>query len=74
MDKATCASAALLIALSSGFAGCTTVAPWERGNLAKPHMAVDPNPMQSLLRAHTYNTREAAASGGAAQGGGCGCY
>ncbi|MEQ1557597.1 MAG: DUF4266 domain-containing protein [Methyloglobulus sp.] len=53
---------------------CTTVQPWERGNLAKPQMALDPYPMQSSLRAHNYGSREAAAGGNAAQGGGCGCY
>ncbi|MEQ1484440.1 DUF4266 domain-containing protein [Methyloglobulus sp.] len=53
---------------------CTTVQPWERGNLAKPHMALDPYPLQSALRAHNYGSREAAAGGNSAQGGGCGCY
>ncbi|MBK8814212.1 MAG: DUF4266 domain-containing protein [Methylococcaceae bacterium] len=53
---------------------CTPVQPWERGNLAKPQMAIDPYPLQSALRAHNYGSREAAAGGNAAQGGGCGCY
>ena len=61
----------LLVALTLG--GCTAVAPWERGTLAKPHMAVDPMPMQSTLRAHVQSSREAS-MGGAAEGGGCGCY
>jgi hypothetical protein len=55
-------------------AGCATVQPWERGNLAKPQMALDPYPLQSSLRAHNYGSREAAAGSNAAQGGGCGCY
>lgn len=59
-----------LVALS----GCAEVKPWERGNLAKPQMALEPNPMQSIIRAHNYSSREAAASSNAAQGGGCGCY
>ncbi|TPQ29643.1 DUF4266 domain-containing protein [Methylomonas koyamae] len=57
------------------FTGCAEVQPWQRGNLAKPQMALDPYPLQSSLRAHNYGSREAltgAASG--AQGGGCGCY
>jgi hypothetical protein len=58
------------IALSA----CAQVQPWERGNLAKPQMALDPYPLQSALRAHNYGSREASASGNAAQGGGCGCY
>ncbi|NOS75953.1 MAG: DUF4266 domain-containing protein [Methyloglobulus sp.] len=53
---------------------CVPVQPWERGNLAKPQMALDPYPLQSALRAHNYGSREAAAGGNAAQGGGCGCY
>ena len=53
--------------------GCASVAPWERGNLAKPQMAFDLNPAQSELRAHAYGSREAGASGNAGAGGGCGC-
>jgi Domain of unknown function (DUF4266) len=54
--------------------GCTTVEPWQRGNLAKPIMALDPSPLQSSLRVHINASREAAgaATFGAA-GGGCGC-
>ena len=62
-----------LIGLSACMPGCATVAPWERGNLAKPHMALDPNPAQSAMRTHTYISREAAAGGDTAAGGGCGC-
>lgn len=64
----------LLIALGASLTSCTHVEPWQRGNLAKPHMALDPNPMQSTLRNHTYSSREAASSGSSASGGGCGCY
>ncbi len=53
---------------------CAPVQPWERGNLAKPQMALDTYPLQSTLRAHNYGSREAATGGNAAQGGGCGCY
>lgn len=56
-------------------AGCVNVAPWERGNLAKPHMALDPHPLQSGVRAHNYGSRESAAStNSAGGGGGCGCF
>ncbi|ADJ28045.1 DUF4266 domain-containing protein [Nitrosococcus watsonii] len=54
--------------------GCAPVAPWERGNLAKPQMVPDPYPMQSSLRSHSYRGREAAIGGASAEGGGCGCY
>jgi hypothetical protein len=65
---------ALLFCLAIGLSGCTSVAPWERGNLAKPYMAPDPYPLQSGLRTHSYSAREAAAGGSSAKGGGCGCY
>jgi hypothetical protein len=64
----------LVLMLSYVLVGCAPVRPWERGNLAKPHMALDPNPSQSALQAHNYGSREATAGGNAAQGGGCGCY
>ncbi len=54
--------------------GCATVHPWERGNLARPDMAVEPHPEQRALRDHIHASREAGVAGAAAQGGGCGCY
>ena len=63
-----------MVAACAALAGCATVAPWQRGNLAKPQMAFDLNPADSALRAHAYSAREAGASGVAAVGGGCGCY
>ena len=54
--------------------GCATVEPWDRGALLKPHMAVDPFPMRSAWRGHVENSRQAAPSGHAAEGGACGCY
>jgi len=68
------ASKILLLTIGVLLTGCTMVQAWERGNLAKPQMSLDPRPLQSALRAHNYSSREAAASGNAAQGGGCGCY
>jgi len=64
-------SALFLAACASG---CAPVAPWERGNLAKPHMALDPYPLQSGFRAHSYGSREAASGSSSTGGGGCGCY
>jgi hypothetical protein len=42
---------------------CTTVQPWERGTLAKPHMGFDHQPLQRELRQHSHESREAASSG-----------
>ncbi|MDP1558994.1 MAG: DUF4266 domain-containing protein [Nitrosomonas sp.] len=65
----------LILAVSVGLSGCISLAPWERGNLAKPQMALDPHPMQSVIRAHNYGSRESGASVNAAGGGGgCGCF
>jgi hypothetical protein len=66
--------AAAWITLGMILGGCSTVPPWERGNLAKEHMALDPNPGQSIYREHIYGAREASSGGGSAKGGGCGCY
>jgi hypothetical protein len=63
-----------LVMLGIGLSGCASVAPWERGNLAKPEMALNANAMQNSLRTHVYGSREAAAGGDSASGGGCGCY
>ncbi len=54
--------------------GCgLKVAAWERGNLAKPHMALDPEPARSVLREHVQVSKESASGGGSTSGGGCGC-
>jgi hypothetical protein len=68
------ALALLLLGLALAPSGCAAVAPWERGRLAKPQMALDPDPAQRELREHTYRSREAAALSAAGRGGGCGCY
>ncbi|MGZ4954204.1 MAG: DUF4266 domain-containing protein [Methylobacter sp.] len=72
--KTTYALATLLFALVVCVSGCTPVAPWQRGKLAKSQMALDPYPIQSTFHAHVYNSREAAAGSSSAGGGGCGCY
>ncbi len=64
----------LLLTALTVLTACSNVQPWERGNLAKPQMALDPYPLQSSLRAHNYGSREAMTGGSASQGGGCGCY
>jgi hypothetical protein len=65
----------LLFALGLCVSGCTPVAPWQRGTLAKPQMALDPYPIQNAFQAHINGSREAATgSSSAGGGGGCGCY
>jgi hypothetical protein len=54
--------------------GCSThISPWERGNLAKEHMAITTDPARSGLRDHVFTSKEASQGGYGAAGGGCGC-
>lgn len=53
--------------------GCTPVKPWQKGNFAKRHMQLDPNPMQSRFNRHIENSREGSSGGYGVGGGGCGC-
>ncbi|CAH9017702.1 DUF4266 domain-containing protein [Candidatus Nitrosacidococcus sp. I8] len=64
----------LLLLLISEISGCSQVAPWERGNLAQPHMAPSTQPLQDSWKQQVTSGREAAAGGGSTTGGGCGCY
>ena len=66
-------NAALLATALVCATGCAEIAPWERGTLAKSQMALVPNPVRNAQRAHTFAAREAAASSGSQEGGGCGC-
>lgn len=62
---------ALLLALVTG--GCATVQPWERGDLARPEMAFEPDAQLATYRRHVEFSKEAASGGPALSGGGCGC-
>ncbi len=64
----------LLIACAVALAGCsTTVKPWQKGNLAKPEMAFDSDPLEVRFADHTYFSKEGASGGSGVGGGGCGC-
>lgn len=62
------------MALALAVSGCVPVAAWERGDLARPEMSSEPQPMQRSVQEHVYSSREAGAAGAAGPGGGCGCY
>ena len=63
-----------LIALALAvLAGCANVEPWQRGYLAKPELAFDPNPAVATQMQHMYASKEAASGGYGVGGGGCGC-
>ena len=68
---------ALMLALASGLAGCSTlepVQPWQKGVLSKPEMRLSGDRLEQAFNEHVYASREGAAGGNGANGGGCGCY
>jgi hypothetical protein len=67
-----------LLALAAAFcaAGCASMAPpkpWERGDLAKPSMQIDPDRLETKIQQHIYTSKEGATGGYGVGGGGCGC-
>jgi hypothetical protein len=56
--------------------GCSTQGPvnaWEKGNLAKPGMAMDGDPLDQRFMQHIYTSKENSTGGAGVGGGGCGC-
>jgi hypothetical protein len=49
------------------------VQPWEKGNLARPEMLFDGDPLQSRFEQHIYFSKENMTGGYGVGGGGCGC-
>lgn len=67
----TARGAILLLALLAS--GCAAPKAWERGALAAPEMAWEPDALLAAQRDHTYMSKEQAQGGASAGGGGCGC-
>lgn len=65
-------SLAALVVLA-GASGCSSVKPWERGDLSSPLMNRDRDPLGLALAEHMYFSREATSGGQGVGGGGCGC-
>ncbi|MAY15556.1 MAG: hypothetical protein COB09_16720 [Thalassobium sp.] len=63
----------LTVAILLMISGCSTVKPWERGNLAQDIMAWQPDPLKASLDNHIHFSKEGSSGGGQAAGGGCGC-
>ncbi|MGZ5035646.1 MAG: DUF4266 domain-containing protein [Usitatibacter sp.] len=63
----------LVLVLAAAVSGCTAVAPYQRGYLARDDMALDPDPGTAKAIEKTYAAKEAASGGAAVGGGGCGC-
>ena len=64
---------AAFILLAASLCACTTVAPYQRGYLARPDMALTSDPGTSRAIDLTYEAKEAARGGASVGGGGCGC-
>ncbi len=62
---------AVLAVLGVAATGCATVAPYQRGTLAKPSMT--PEDVATGFDAHVRAVSEGAAGGFGGGGGGCGC-
>lgn len=63
----------MVLALVLVLAGCTHVAPYDRGYLARPDMALDASLGTARAMEKIYPAKEAASGGAAVGGGGCGC-
>jgi hypothetical protein len=65
--------AALVCMASLG--GCVYAPPqaWEKGNLAKPAMTMNGDPLDQRFAQHIYASKENASGGYGVGGGGCGC-
>lgn len=73
--KKTALSLLALAALSL-LGGCSTlgqVNPWEKGNLAKPSMTFEADPLDQRFVQHIYGSKENSSGGYGVGGGGCGC-
>lgn len=57
----------------AGLTGCATVAPYERGTLARTDMQLERNSDAAAGQQHADAYREGSAGGTGASGGGCGC-
>ncbi len=66
----------LLVVAAIVATGCAITQPprpWERGDLAKPSMQIDPDKLETKVQQHIYTSKEAATGGYGVGGGGCGC-
>lgn len=66
----------IVFATLVGLSGCSNlgqVNPWEKGNLAKPQMTFEGDPLDQRFVQHTYGSKENSSGGYGVGGGGCGC-
>lgn len=66
-------SGALCSVLALALSACADVKPWQKGNLAKPQMGFEGDPLEARFQQHIYFSKENATGGYGVGGGGCGC-
>lgn len=66
-----CACGVVLVV--SGCSSFGQVSPWEKGNLAKPAMTFEGDPLDQRFVQHIYGSKENSSGGYGVGGGGCGC-
>ncbi len=62
-----------LLMLVLVLSACEAVPAYQRGDLARPEMAFDVDPLESRLSQHIYFSKEASTGGNGVAAGGCGC-
>lgn len=62
-----------VLVATTGCSNLGQVNPWEKGNLAKPHMTFEGDPLDERFVQHIYTSKENASGGQGVGGGGCGC-
>ena len=62
-----------IVASAIAFSGCSTVAPYQKGNLADYTMRSDRDELATVMTSHIQFSREATTGGEGVGGGGCGC-
>ena len=66
----------LAVAALAWLGGCSSagqVNAWEKGNLAKPGMTFESDPLDQRFTQHIYSSKENSSGGYGVGGGGCGC-
>jgi hypothetical protein len=70
---ATAAAALAALLVLPGCANLASPQAWEKGDLARPAMRMDGDPLEGRFSQHIFASKEAAAGGAGVGGGGCGC-
>lgn len=70
------ARVAIALCVALGAIGCSAlppVAPWQKGDLARPEMGFDANALERKFAEQVHSSKEASSGGLGVGGGGCGC-